>query len=633
MFISVCARQYNKVFELAERVKQDPMSLRFRTPTLYLLLLLLISALGDASHAMLALKLYEEMCGDAGLKCSDEQHDRAVQLVFTVLEKSSDFTLLLPLKAVYESITVLHLGSRFETQYIGVCMSILLNSLQYNKALDLLDKYLATLEGSEYTGEALASLPLARLFEYMCSVQDCNNLSKWLGVVGEASRSDIISASDWSKYLGLALSLNHYKLVKLIYEQWIMAGMDTRLAIEDVVVTNIVTQIESLSPAFRSLSETTLYQILHTFALHGDVELTLNLIEWHYIHKSLKGEKALSKELCVDIIHSYCFFEESSIGQGEHDRSMERVLDVINSFTSRENPGFELSYKDISDAVSHKIHTYKASDQNVAKARMKAKGTHHFIEKMNEEGTNTEPGQLPRKTTNKNLSESSLGNPLLNTDVLHDFVEGHIRFLLDSSSSRRTIDIFISCILNHINKFQNFSGMIVVLQTLKLVNADFFTEWLSRDLVDIIIKSISNSPAARFTGLELYKQMRVHNIILTHANMVHLILSSMHTPRFHLLFEYYVYEYLNSSPTLISMHLIRRIEKFSHLDDRGRVVLNFLKEHQKLGPTREEVEQFWVANDLNKDPLVGVDAADASQYDRIDIRDCQQLKDILVSNS
>lgn len=630
MFLNICARQYDEVWKLAEKIKRDPISLRYRTTSTYLLLLFLITAKGNSSHAIRALTLYQELYSDGLDEFSIEEHELAAKFLLSLLRKCSDFTLLLPLKAVYESILVQHLDTAFEAQYIGAALNILINSHQYNKALDLFESYMAILHETEALNSALTNLPVIKLLDYMAAVQDCDSLVKWLKVV-TASSEEIITPKEWSTYLGLSLSLNHYNLVKLIYEQWIMAGMETHLSVEDVVLNNKISKLESLNTAFQSLSDGTLYQILQCLASHGDVDLTLNLIEWHYIHKTMKGEKALTKELCIDIIHSYCFYNDTELDQQGKDHSMERVLDVLDSFISRQNRGFELSYKDISDGLSHKMYNYKAEDENVTKAEQKEAGTHRFIESLNEE---TSTGvELPRKSTNKNISESTSGNLLLNTQVLRRFAEDHINYLLKNSASTKTIELFISCLLNHLNKLQNCSGIISALQTLKLMNDDFINEWIASDLFDIIIRSISNSPAARLTGLELYKYLKKSKIAVTQTNMVRLILSSLRERNYHMIFEYYVYEYLCLSPKTVSTQLIKRITRFSHLDHRGRLVLHYLEDHQNSAPSKLDLDRFWNANHLNKDlSSIKLYAENSSSaYGKIDIRDCQYLKYVLTS--
>lgn len=621
MFLNICARNYDQVWGIAKMIKEDPIALRYRTPSIYLLLLLLISSQGDTGHAMLALSLYAELYNGRS-KLLNEEHDLAANLLFSILRKCSDFTLMLPLKSVYESIMVHHLEC--ENQYIAVSLDILMNSRQYIKALDLFETYMMALDEREI-GDALTLLPVLKLFNYMCSVQDLDSLVKWLPTV-TGREQEIVTASDWSSYLGLALSLNNYALVNFIYVNWIMAGLDTHLSAEDVVLNNNISRLQALNTIFQTLSDQTLHQILHTLASHGDVELTLNLIEWHYIHKSLKGERALTKELCVDVIRSYCFYDDPDSQGQDRDHSMEKVLDVLDSFVTRSKADFVLSFKDISDAISHKIHNYKAEDSNVNEANRKLMGTLEFIEASNEENT-LSVTELPRKTTNSNILDSAHGNPVLNTEVLRLFVESHMDYLLRKSANATTIVLFVNCIMNHLNKYQNCSGLIVALRTLKSMNQDFVNEWLDNDLFDILIRSITTSPAARLTGLELYQYMKINQWTIAQRQMIHFIFSSLRDQNYQTLFEYYVYEYLMLSPTKVSTHLLKRIANFSHLDHRGRVVLEVL-ELEKV-PKIDEIESFWESNGLNKTPNVNI-YDEESIYSKIDARDRQLLKHILT---
>lgn len=619
MFLSICARDYNQVWSIAKSIKDDPIVLRFRTPSIYLLLLQLIASQGDSGQSMLALNLYAELY-KGRRRLLNEENELAATLLFSILRRCSDFTLLLPLKSVYEGISLHHLDC--EGQYIGVSMDILMNSRQYDKALGLFENYMMGLNDIE-AKDALRILPVSKLFDYMCSVQDLDGLVKWLTVI-IASGEEIVSALNWSSYLGLALSLNNYDLVNLIYVNWIMAGLDTHLSVEDVVLNNKISRLQSQNTIFQTLSEQSLYQILHTFASHGDVELTLDLIEWHYIHKSLKGDRALTKELCVDVIRSYCFYDDS---ESQHrDHSMERVLDVLDSFVSR-SKDFQLSYKDISDAISHKIHNFNVEDANITLARRKEMGTFEFIESSNEDNAVNSVTELPRKLTNKNLLDSAHGNPLLNTEVLSLFVESHLDYLLKKNATPATIVLFVNCIINHLNKFQNCSGILVALHALRTMNHNFVDEWLNADLFSIFIRSIANSPAARLTGLELYQYLKKHHDGITQKEMIHFILSSLRDQNYHTLFEYYVYEYLMLSPAKVSTQLVDRIARFSHLDHRGRLVSEFLQANKV--PKKDDIEAYWESNGLNKSPDVNVYDED-SIYAKIDTRDRQYLKHILI---
>lgn len=625
LFLSVCAKQYDQVWDMAKKIKRDPISLRFQTPSVYLLLLHLVAAKNGNSNAMLALNLYRELYQANNL--SAEEHELAATLLFSVFRNCSDFTLLLPLKSVYESIVVHQFGASFEYSYIGACLDILVNCQDYDRAVSLLDRYMATIYGTEDVSSALEALPVPKILDYMCTVQDCDNLLRWVKVVSTHNEK-MFNSQEWLKYLGVALLCNHYPLVKFIYEQWIMAGLSTRLTVEEVIFESKISELPELNSALQTLADSTLHQVLHTLSSHGDVELTLNLIEWHYIHKLLKGEQALTKELCVDIIHSYCFFVETELDLNGRDRSLERVLDVINSFISRSN-SLDLSYKDISDAISHKIHCLSIEDDNVVEKQKKLSSIHQFIETVNEDDTAN--AEMPRKSTNSNVSISEQGNPLLNTTLLSGFIEDHMRYLLTGPADQKTIRIFVNCMLNHIGKFQNFSGILVALQSLKSLNSHLFEDWLSQDLFDIMIRSISASPAARLTGFELYKFLKERGQSLSKTNMVHFILSSLRGQDYHLLFEFYVYEYLCSCPKSISTQLIQRITKFTHLEYRGKLVLQFLEECRLQAPEKNQVDQYWTTHNLNcSSSNIGLQPKESlSPYDRIDTRDCQYLRSIL----
>lgn len=618
VFVSLCARNYNQVWTIAQKVQQDPMNLRFRSPSLYLLLLELISARGDRSQVTLALNLYLELLSQS-LLLEDTVKVATLQL-FKCFESCQDFTQLIPLRILYENTIVTVLPYfEYEALFLGAHLHVFLNTGQYNQALALMHQSFESFPDHEDQLILLQKLPLLKLFDTMCNFKDCNSLEYWLSLVLDKNTSSIPYAW-WSQFLSLATSQNHYGLVKLIYTHVIMAGHDKDLAIEDVITNNVISNIEAQSTMLATLSDHTLQAILHTLASHGDVELTLSLIEWHYIHKEMRGERALTKDLCIDIIRSYCFNNDFSATpiEGEHDSSVEKVLDVLESFLSRLKEDFH--YTDISDAFSHKINTLNVFDQNVFEAARHETATVEFINQLEE------PEQEARKLKNENIYESPQGNVFMNQKIMQQVIISHLTYMKDRHMSEKCIRLYTECILNHINKYQNASGVINAMLAMKKFNCTCYC-WFTPSVFDILFKSISNSAAARLTGYTLLSFMKQTARPVSKSNVENLIFSSLRGPQFNPLLEFYIHEYLSTFNQKPSVHVTQRIQNFSSLNDNGKRLLEFLKDH-----TVEFVRENWEAYGFNSAfPQNNLHLTDDTNehYHQIDVRDSRQLAFIL----
>lgn len=626
VFLNICARKHSTVWEIAQTIKLAPNSSTYRTPTLYVLLLQLIALDHDPRKAMLALTLYDELfsCELGGTSLTTEERHLATTHMLSVFENCSDFSVLLPLKAVYESIVLLAVGSDFEAAYIGASLNVLINSHQYNKALELFERYLLTVR-PEDSALTMQKLPVQKLFSYMALVHDLDSLLKWLRVARPEGVL-VFSPKDWSDFLGMGLSLNHYKLVLFIYEHWIMAGLETELSVESWILSDRESALQNLNAPLKSLTDATLHQILHTFASHGDVNLTLNLIEWHYIHKSFKGGKALTKELCVDIIQSYCYYSANHSEVTHEDRSVEPVLEVVESFVSRDDTDFTLSYKDISDSFSYMFHHLRIRDANIMEAMQK----HEAITQRFEEAHKDSEGEMPRKVTSTVGASSPYGNPLLNWHTLSQFTAQYINYLVTNSYSIHTIRLFICCLLNHTNKYQNFSGAVHVLNSIHKIHPSFSSDWMTDEMMSILIHSLSRSPSGKRSGYVLY-QFSSSKTKISEADMVCFVLSSLHEPDYCELFQFYVFKYLCMQPTTISGRIIQRISGDKQFDGPAGIVVRYLRSHQHLPQAKEHLDQFWESNGLCKrDPSIPDE--DPDLYSKFDMRDRERLQKVLCSS-
>lgn len=618
VFVGVCAGNHLQVMEIAHMVLQDPMSVRFRSKTLYLLLLKLVAAQLDSTLAQLSLNLFAELFSH----CRDVSRDEttmATLLLFQCFHNCRDFSQLLTLKILFESIIVQRLPSvEYEARFIAANLHVLINSFQYHRALELMHQSFETFADTQDQVVLVQTFPVLKLLNMMCSFEDCDMLRDWLNVLNKI-QPQAIPLEEWAKFLDLAVSKNHYGLTKLIYNQVIMAGREL-LSVDDVLTSNVVADLEANSPMLATLSAHTLQAVLHTLSSHGDVALTLNLIEWHYIHREMRGESALTKELCIEIIRSYCCYNEeaSTLSDGDSDASVERVLDVLESFIRRLKQ--EFIYTDISDAMSHKFNTLNIYDENVAAARQKELATGEYLNELNDLGLKA------RKLTNKNITASLQGNVLMNNKLLHQIITQHLRYMLAKHMSLKCIQIYIECILNHVNKYQNTSGLVSAMMAMKSFNHDLLP-WLTPNVFNIAFKSISNSPAGLITGSVLYSFMKRKGLDVSTSNLEHLIYSSLAAggSQFNGFLEYYLHEYLSANPREISPQIFHRIRNYSGLNDDGRRLLHFLEEN-----TVESALQLWESYGFSSCfPLLNTESYNKEHYHQIDSRDAQYLSQVL----
>lgn len=617
LFLNICAGRYYLVWDLASRVKADPVRKRLITPNLYLLLLKLIQMKGDRSEIPLATKLYVEL-NRSGLTMVQEDHDQAATMLLDIFHSCCDFTQQLPLKIVYENYLANHTTDpAFEYRYIGAHMHILLNCGHYNQALQVLETTFQDVKEPAELRRVYENLPMVRMLDAMSNAHDCDNLAKWMNSILEHKVH--IPYESWSEYLSIGLSLNHYELVKVVYSRLIMSDLDELLSAEDALFSNKVSALLAKSTVLASLGDKTLHEILHTLASNGDVDLTLNLIEWHYIHKTLKGEKALTQELCIDIISAYCnhYEPEANIGKTFRDTSVMQLLDVLDGFITKLGDS-SFTYKDISDPMSLKFYNYQVYDENVAQASQR-KANIFNTAKM------SEVPSTPQKLSNSNISSSRIGNVFKNVKVLHQFVTEHIEYILERKYTMQTLQIFINCILSHINKYQNTSGLISALLAMRTLNANFVQDWLTHNLFDILIKSLARSTAAKLTGYELYMFLKQKQISISSENFADFISSSLRGEKYNSLLEFYVYEY--SKLETVPSARILNILKGATLNERGNILVSSLEESQK-----QDLDKIWDDNSFTKsNPQIPEEPKESRYYYQIDVRDAGYLRYILFT--
>lgn len=590
-----------------------------------------------------AINLYFEIASKNASPLSDLEkvvnidkfnHERMINYLLKTIALSNKITNLLILKILWENYIFINTKtSSSELLYFAAYLNILLNTGQVEMALEMFKKSVNVLKARERDSDNLLNnFPTIRLLDLLASDNNCEEIYNILCLVNSV---DTLEPSKWFSYLSTGLRMNHYNLVKLIYYNVIMKGYQEGLITTENALFDAAdpTMAESGSKnvILNSITDELIMQILHTFSLNGDVSLSLTLIESHYIHKAMKGERALTKELCVCIIEAYCYnpdlkdeWDDSTtkLLNPEIDHSVERVLDVLDGFMKKlEREGKELiSYKDICDCMSFKFRNYKVFDINV-----------------NELKRLTEAKNIERlKVSNENLESSLQGNVLANLDILTTFVIRHIEYLQYIQSSQLTISLFINCVLNHANLYQNLSGIIRILTNLHKLNSNMMSEWLDNDLINIILNSASKSSAAKLISFELYKFLLSSGEKISRKQYNSLV-SSILRDDIHECLQFYLYHYLQDHGVIdrIMFELLKDIPYAAiNMNEKTKAMLSMVKARKEL--TQDEVENYWIQNDLCKDiPLhisgKHVPELNRKYYKQIDLRDVKYLKYILAN--
>lgn len=671
------ANDFKKIWHIANLMVEHQIQ---PSINMYVLLLQVCSLTNKPEGARMAVGLYFEAMRLLESNPGKQTRTRSVHgsLAYYFLlsfQSCDDFTDLLSLKILWENYTM-HNADKpiYELLYHSAYINTLLNTTQNQMALDHFEKAFHELTTTDTKDkyhqfnkyEVLITLPTIRVLDIMLSSKDCNGLQKWLQIIsdvqqennGENSKykKDIINNKNWLKYLNRGLLDNNYDLVKCVYDKFIMKDFSEGITAEDILFKNKSTSFPS-SIGMASINDETIYQILHTFSINGDVNLTLGLIESHYIHKTMKGEKALTKELCLKIIESYCYHPDlqSSWTENEvnnindsNDESVKRVLDVLNNFVIKfeKNSEKNISYRDITDAMSFKFVNYKVYDNNIRKAIAK---NLEIAEKIkNPDDEDKVPG-LPRKISNTNLDNSQRGNVLANLGTLSYFISEHFTYLLhDKKYSKSTITLFINCILNHTNLYQNFSGTVKALSSIKKIIPNMVNNYLNDDLFNIILNSLSNSNSAKIASFILFNYMR-NKQKLSHDHY-RCIISALLRGNFHESIQYVLYNYLKDYNGVIDPKILQLLLDLPldiiHNNESTTSLIAFIQDRtvtdMKIDAevpllSVREIDDFWSATKLcNHEPIINDEnlAGFKRPYNYLfDIRDSHYLRYIFDLSS
>ncbi|CUM62741.1 uncharacterized protein PRCAT00000298001 [Priceomyces carsonii] len=624
------SKDFKDIWPIATMMKKNNVE---PTPNIYLLLLKACYLTRKPELVNVALSLY---CEATSLDiCPDESRALTYYLLMS-FQTCHDFTNLIILKDLWNNripneAKDLHTIFRYHSAHLNT----FLNTFQNQRAQEYFEDILMEMKNLQLSNhkelEILKTIPILRFLDVLASNKDCESLATWIQKIldhGSNTTSSIIRQSDWDKYLSTGLSQNNYKLVKLIYKTYLMKDyQNSSITTEQALFE----KLESPNSFFKSITDEEVFQILHTLATNGDVNLTLSLIESHFIHKKLKGERALTNELRVKIIESYCYhndYANDNIYQDYYnDESIKRILDVLNDLLARDKLSL-LSFKEIGECMSFKFQNYKVYKESLKKSNMPG----------NSLTFNISDADIPEKSSNANIESSPTGNILANIKILTDFIEYHIKYLtLHKNFERETITLFINCVLNHVNLHQNFSGLIRVLLLLHNENPQFVSEWLDDDLLDIISNSLINSPGAKLCSVRFFVLLKSLGK-QTHYRYAN-FLSAIMKGSVHDFLQFYMYHYFHDFHGYIAPEVRKVLDHIPPeivVEDKKTIeLIDFYKSLPKnrASLTKDEIEDLWSKHAFTKSEGI-LTKEDESNFKRkyirsVDLRDAEYLNYIL----
>lgn len=443
-------------------------------------------------------------------------------LVLKQLQSQTDFGVLNQLKEVWSD-RYQNSTPQVQAAYYSTFIHIYINNDQYLMAKSL---YFQTFEAFN----TIKDLPTIKLLNSLLKFKDCDGICDVLEIIAVEDPSMITKAT-WIYYLSLAFSENHHRLVKTVYDHYLMKDLATA---KEFLQTNISNYFQD-----KGLNDSMIFLMLQTLSSNGDVARSLSLIEKFYFERLMITGQSLSKELAICVVEAYCYAEADEHNhlnpqeyKNYHDESMERVLDVLGKIMERSDE--KLTYKDVSHYLSNKFLKFKIYDKNADE---------EFTKK---EIINQQRGKEEMKRYNENLERFTQGNILANLQNLQAFSSKHIEYI--QKQKYDCLTLFINCMLNHINLYQNFSGMVKLLSVLRDLNRNFVEEWLDQDLMNIIINCLGNSNA-KLSSLHIFNFMKSSNFEVTEENYYGFISLSLRGD-FHSQLAFYLYHYLQDFGSL-----------------------------------------------------------------------------------
>lgn len=650
--------EYVTVWETCKLMKKAAVAPNIET---YRKLLSVCCTQRKKPYIDLAIELYLEYLDSRNVKdiLRSLVHDRITSYFMQALlgsRKSTDYFLLNHIW--FNEIEPYTSDSYLRSLYLSTSISILINSNQFEMAFDILQQALDDIDAYEpdkvEASNVFKSLPFEKIMDVLNDRGDCDTLNEILNIlwVYNSNRKSSTKIDKFFKcermmdYLNTALAHNNYELVKFIYYNYIMAHFDTE-RVSDTIIHKKKDELENgeIVP-FYMVNENLTFQILHTFATNGDVNLVLSLIEAHYLHKSLKGKKGITKDIIIKIIEAYCYNRDFMQGKRItekteskiNDDSIKKILEVITSCSGKlPKEASKLRFLDITQCMSFKFMNYQVIDKNIQREEERRRLQ---LEDANISGTPHANKQT--HISNKNLENSDQGNIMFNLDVLATFVREHVCYIQDREEiSQNTLTLFINCILNHVNLYQTFSGTVRVLSVLNSLNSKFLDEWLDNDLIKIILNSMANSSGAKICSLLFFDYLTKTSSM--EPSYYRFFISASLRGNFHDLFQFYTYHYIKACGHELDNRTVLILEDIPieaiKENDKSFKIVQLAKEafssYNKMKPLIDKEELSTILESLH----IGVDTPvikneNLEYFNRkylyhIDVRDSEYLKYII----
>ena len=400
----------------------------------------------------------------------------------------------LPLNVIYLNLIWVHHGTpELYDAYVLTYLLILYNSGQKQLSINQLIRHLTVNQGKAVS--FMKNLPDIFIL-HMLETRDFERLH----FIMSQFKAYNLRVDDhlWISILLSGLHYNNYEIVNFVYKNYIMKDFSSgKFTIDDAVLSQNTIDSNSV---FGTFTDTLILQILHTISMSGDIKSTEDLIKGHFVYKALSNEtKALSKELCINIIESYCYNipDETTVDASYGDESIKRILDLINVFVNQTN----LSSVDLFECMNFKFKNWKADTRELDS------NTNIVFEEENEE-------TIPMFYGNTNIHNSKYGVVLANLSNLNEFINVHVNYMNNGNFNTKTQTIFINCLLNHMVVFLNHTGLVSVLKNLHFLHGVEFVNYLDQESWKLILQSVSLSTSkmcARF----YFDYMKNHGIEVT----------------------------------------------------------------------------------------------------------------------
>lgn len=564
-----------------------------------------LSRTNRPASTLIALRIYRLVSASEAEKSAFNGFGLMYYLLLT-FRYCDDISQLLELKEIWYSNYDYNNGSmKLRFNFHNAFIHTFLNTGQIVKAVELFERCMELLNEDDGT-IVCHKLPSERVLENLAYNHDYTKLTEVLQLIVTEesnklmpSQKSMLTHDFWMKYLNLGLDGNSYILIQFIYDNFIMKGVDSSSSNDFLFNTDIPKLFKD-----KVLTNDTIYRLLVLLASHGDISLTLAIIESLYVNRTMLGEKALTKDLCVQIIAAYCTsteeFNDVSDLETQHDNSVEQVLDVVGGFNQKFQSN-HISYKDISPYLSIKFNRYNVYDDNINKVySQRLESEKKMLESLEHQ---LDKSLLIKKHGNPNLEASQFGNVLANLNILTSFTSHHINYIKTQGYPTETFTCFINSLLNHVNLYQNFSGMVRLLVVLHQINDRMTTEWLNDELMDIILHSISNSNA-KLSSLTLFCHLKKEGVVISPFQYSCFIASSLRG-NFHQQLQYFIYEYLQSFGHINNKtyyHLSYVPQNVINLSGETYKLFEFLKALKDTLVSKEIVNQYWKDNNLQSTP-------------------------------